>query len=307
MASDPEKGARKTIDGKECIFFEGYWIRYYAPPEDNLAQRKRLIDHLTRRTFHHTEPGINTPGEKLDSARAAYEAETDPERKRVNAAMLAGALFNRATDIFTSVVELAEKGVEISPTNELMRQCGRCFKEALDLGKQVRHYSGEEGIDEMWGEPLKAFTMPIAAFYEQRYVKIGQTMRDIDRVASELREIFDREEGYEGLGPLITEFAAAARIESETMRADAAIFQVWPRFVAASQKLVGFTPAPGTKRKSAAARQREEDARRLIRDGRDLITYLSGARVPMPKSTTTYIARCARFKAWRSVPRAAGT
>ena len=64
--------------------------------------------------------------------------------------MLAGALFNRATDIFTNVVELAERGVFLSPTSDLMRKCGRCLKEALDLGEQVKHYSGHEGIDELW-------------------------------------------------------------------------------------------------------------------------------------------------------------
>ena len=37
-------------------------------------------------------------------------ARQDPARKRVNGAMLAGALFNRAADIFTTVVDLADKG-----------------------------------------------------------------------------------------------------------------------------------------------------------------------------------------------------
>jgi len=76
--------------------------------------------------------------------------------------MLAGALFNRATDVFTAIVELEEKGVMISSENELMRTCGECFAEALELGKQVKHHSGEEGIDELWGEPSRAFTLPKA-------------------------------------------------------------------------------------------------------------------------------------------------
>ena len=57
--------------------------------------------------------------------------------------MLAGALFNRAADIFTTVVDLEAKGVHISPDNELMRQCGEFFGEALELGKTVKHYSGQ--------------------------------------------------------------------------------------------------------------------------------------------------------------------
>ncbi len=306
MAGDPQNGTRRKIDGKECIYFDGYWIRHYQPPEDTLTARKRLIDHLTRRTFHHTEPGINTPGDNLDAARAAHDRETDPARKRVNAAMLAGALFNRATDIFTTVVTLAEKGVEISPTNELMRQCGRCFKEALELGKQVKHYSGEEGIDELWGEPLKAFTMPIAAFYESRYIKIAQAMRDIDRIADAIVDVFDGDEAYSGFADAVFEYAASAKAEAETMRSDKVIFQVWPRFVAAGERMVDYRPNR-PERNTLISKQRELEEQRLISDGRNLISYLSGARVPMPKSTDVYIERCTAFKAWHDIPLAAGS
>jgi hypothetical protein len=34
---------------------------------------------------------------------------------------------------------------------------------------------------------------------------------------------------------------------------------------------------------------------RLIRDGTDLISYIARARVPMPKSTKDYVARCSRY------------
>ena len=76
-------GTLNVIDGKPVIFYDGYWIRYYAPPENSLAEKKLLIDQMTKRAFHHTEEGINTPGRKLDAARAAWESETDPARKRV--------------------------------------------------------------------------------------------------------------------------------------------------------------------------------------------------------------------------------
>ena len=89
---------------------------------------------LTRRTFHHTEPGINTPGSKVESARLSFISEQDPAKKRVNAAMLAGALFNRATDIFTSIVDLESKGIAVNQDNNLMLECSACFEEALELG-----------------------------------------------------------------------------------------------------------------------------------------------------------------------------
>ena len=55
-------GARKDINGKAHVYYDQYWIRYYPPPAETLANKKTLIDQLTRRTFHHTESGINTPG-----------------------------------------------------------------------------------------------------------------------------------------------------------------------------------------------------------------------------------------------------
>jgi hypothetical protein len=282
------------IDGKNCVYYDGYWIRYYAPPKESLAAKKPLIDSLKRRLFHHTEHGINTPGERLDLARQAYERETDPVRKRVNGAMLAGALFNRAADIFTTVVELAERGVEISPENELMRECGEYFREALELGKTVRHYSGHEGIDELWGEPLKAFTLSLEDFYETRYVKVAQTMRDIDRIAARMQDVFADDPAFRGLQELISEFAEAARLESETMRSDPAIFQVWPRFVAAGEALLAFEPAAGIL--SPHHRRLMDDGVRLITSAYELIAYLAGARVPMPKSTGEFLDRCDAYE-----------
>jgi len=291
VADDVKNGTRREFDGKPCIYYDGYWIRYYAPPRETLSAKKKLIDNLTRRLFHHTEAGINTPGERVDLARRVYEAETDPARKRVKGAMLAGALFNRAADIFTSVVELGEKGVRISPENELMKLCGDYFREALELGKTVRHYSGHEGIDELWGEPLKVFTLSLKDFYESRYIKVAQTMRDIDRITGRLRELFAGDEAFEGLDALISEFGEAAKLESETMRTDPVIFDVWPRFVAAGEALLEFEPrAPAGA--SERRRQLVDEGARLVVAGKDLLSYLAGARVPMPKSTREFLEEC---------------
>ena len=81
--------------------------------------------------------------------------------------MLAGALFNRASDIFTKLVEMQALGVEIDPGNTLMRECDNHLQEALSLGQLVLHRSGEEGLDELWGEPFKAFAYPIEEFYRK--------------------------------------------------------------------------------------------------------------------------------------------
>ncbi len=290
----PENGERRSVDNIEYVFYDGYWIRYYAPIEDTLANRKRLIDSLTRRAFHHTEAGINTPGKSLDLAREAYESETSPERKRVNAAMLAGALFNRATDLFTSIVDLAELGVQVSHSNELMRECSDCFQEALTLGRQVKHHSGCEGIDEVWGEPFKAFTMPVKDFYESRFIKIAQSMRDIDLIADCMIDVFCGRALFSEARELIVEYATAARQTAETMKKDPVIFRVWPNFVALGEQLDAFKPDLADEA-DQMLRMRVAYGRDLMQEGRRLISYIAGARVSMPKSSQAYVEKCQRY------------
>lgn len=284
-------GTVKDFGDKRCIFYDGYWIRYYPPPPDSLAAKKQLIENLKKRLFHHTESGINTPGRNLKAARETYETESDPACKRVKGAMLAGALFNRATDIFTAAVDLEGKGVKISPDNELMRQSGEYFEEALELGKLVKHYSGHEGVDELWGEPLKAFAMSIEDFYTSRYVKIAQTMRDIDIIVAKMVEVFCPDPAFEPVTSTIQEYGKIAKLEAETIRSDIAIFDVWPKFVATGEAILTFVPSlPANSR--IADQKRTDIALGLLHDGKDLLSYLAGVRAPMPKSSGEYLERC---------------
>ncbi|PIE36234.1 MAG: hypothetical protein CSA54_04890 [Gammaproteobacteria bacterium] len=286
-----ENGDRRFIDGTEYIHYHGYWVRYYEPLEESMASRKRLIDSLTRRAFHHTEPGINTPGHRLEEARAAYEAQLDPALKRVNAAMLAGALFNRATDLFNTIVDLEAKGVKVSRDNELMRLCSACFEEALDLGTEVRHFSGEEGIDEVWGEPFRAFTLGIDFYYETRFIKVAQTMANIDRIAGLLKEVYGRRPEFKDVVGKIEAFARAARDECETMKTDPDIFTIWPRFVATGEALAAVT-ANIPEDSSTQCRYATEEAEATLHAGSRLINWIARARVPMPVSTRSFEKRC---------------
>ena len=256
--------------------------------------RKELIDTLTKRVFHHTEPGINTPGRKLAEARAAYDKATDPVKKRVNAAMLAGALLNRGSDIFGVIINLRQRGIEVTTDNELFLECESCFIEAMDLGKQVKHYSGEEGLDELWGEPLKAFSMPVAEFYESRYIKIAQTMRAVDRIAENLVSVFAGISGFNKVEKLTRTYAEAAKKEIETMKTDAVIFEVWPDFVAAGDALWGFVPDETA---TGLPESLMEQALNLVKEGKKLIEWVAFARVPMPKTTQNYINKCSDFAA----------
>lgn len=293
--SPTENGTRTRFEGLEYICYDDRWVRFYKPLDESLASKKLLIDHLTRRTFHHTEPGINTPGHRLDAARRAYEKQSDPAMKRVNAAMLAGALFNRATDLFTSIVELEEKGVKVSRENELMRSCGACFEEALELGKDVKHHSGEEGIDEVWGEPFRAFTTSISQYYESRFIKVAQTMNNIDLLANTIKQTFCDRPEFDGLAVLVDTYANAAQHECETMKSDSTIFDIWPRFIATGEQLLEFQPNidPDCSRECEYA---IEHAMHTLVAGRNLIDWVARARVPMPRSTERYIARCTLLK-----------
>jgi hypothetical protein len=175
-----------------------------------------------------------------------------------------------------------------------MRQCSACFQEALTLGRQVKHHSGCEGIDEVWGEPFKAFTMPIADFYQSRFVKIAQSMREIDLVADCMIEIFCSQTLFAGLEELVVNYATAARQAAETMKKDPCIFQVWPNFVALGELLDAYQPEV-PEDADQILRMRMAYGRDLIREGRRLTGYIAGARVTMPKSTRAYIEKCHRY------------
>jgi hypothetical protein len=299
------EGTRRMIAGQERVLYDGYWIKTYPVPADSLQAKKLLIEALTRRLFNHTEHGLNIPGTRLAEARAAYEAETDPARRRVKAAMLAGSMFNRATDIFRKLVELQADGIEIRSDDALMRECGQCLLDAMELGHFVLHRSGEEGIDELWGEPFRAFSIPVEDFYESRYIKIGQSMRDIDKIANTMINTFTSIPGFSGIEGPVSEFTEAAKLKTETMRTDTNIFEVWSQLVTAGERLANFTPqAPAAPMPHAATPVSHSlsDGLQLLRNGRDLIFYITRARTPMPKSTREFIERCANYQQTGKVP-----
>lgn len=296
MEDSIPEGTVAIIDGVRRIHYDGYWLKAYEPPADTLDAKKRLIQALTRRLFNHVEHGINIPGKRLDDARRAYDVEDDPARKRVKGAMYAGALFNRATDIFTKLVELQELGIEIATDNPLMRECGGCLQEALKLGRLVLHRSGDEGIDELWGEPFRAFSIPVEAFYESRYIKIAQALREVDRIAAVMAATFATTPLFRGVEPLVFDFARIAKIKCETLRTDPDIFDVWAEFVTASERLAALSPALGPAA-DESTRQLAADGLHLILQGRNLVTDIIRARVTMPKSAREFIERCETFSA----------
>jgi hypothetical protein len=136
--------------------------------------------------------------------------------------------------------------------------------------------------------------MPIADFYQSRFIKIAQSMREIDLVANCLIEVFGSRAPFAGLQELVVDYATAARQAAETMKKDPRIFQVWPNFVALGEMLDAFRPEVPDDA-DQMLRMRIAYARDLVQEGRRLISYIAGARVPMPKSTAIYIKKCQRF------------
>ncbi|HWZ92955.1 MAG TPA: hypothetical protein VNW92_29015 [Polyangiaceae bacterium] len=285
--ADITQGEERMFEGRLRVYYDGYWIKAYQVPADTLLAKKRLIDALTRRLFNHVEYGLNVPGARLAEARRSFLDETDQAKKRVKGGMLAGALFNRAADIFTKLVELQACGVEIQSDNALMRQCGEHLQESLALGKMVLHRSGEEGIDELWGEPFKAFAFPIEEFYRSRYVKIALTMRAIDAIGEALRSTISVLPAFTPLLPVVDEFVRAAKLKSETLRTDPEVFEVWSSFVVASETLCAFQPAVLASADALCAQFSE-----ILRAGSLLVASMARARVPMPKSTRAFLDRC---------------
>jgi len=294
MTKSAANGAVRTVDGVKRIYFDGYWIKMYDPPADSLQAKRRLIEALTRRLFNHVEHGINVPGKRLKEAREAFENETDPQRRRVKGAMLAGALFNRATDIFTKLVDLQAEGVEVDVDSALMQECGFCLQEALNLGKMVLHRSGDEGIDELWGEPFRAFSIPVEAFYESRYIKIAEALRDIDHIGGVMVATFANNPLFKGIKKEILGFTRAAKAKCETLRTDPQIFDIWTDFAVATEHLTAFQPRLSNAH-SPQMLQLAADGKQLITQGSDLIGHITRARVTMPKSTREYIERCQHY------------
>lgn len=296
---EPTEGSRRTFDDIERVYYSGYWIKTYPVPADTLRAKRELIEALTRRLFNHTEHGLNVPGVRLAEARAAYDAETDRARRRVKAGMLAGALFNRANDIFRRLVDLQTDGVEISSEYPLLQECGRCLVEALELGRLVLHRSGEEGIDELWGEPFRLFSTPLEEFYEGRYIKAGLAMKDIDAIANCIVTNFADIPIFAAVNDVVLEFAAAARVKIETLRTDPAIFDVWAHFVAAGERLANFSPVAvpaETEMKASARPHGISDGVQLLRNGHALVFHITRARTSMPKSTREFLERCAFYR-----------
>lgn len=166
--------------------------------------------------------------------------------------------------------------------------------EALELGENIKLADGGEGIAELWGEPFRVFTMPMQEFFETRYIKLAQTMTEIDRITDAMTEIIRSSEIFYGLEELLEEFAISSKMSCETLRSDPAIFEVWPRYVAARELFDEFRiiiPNDLADEDRLAAK----DKNRLLKEGSELLSRLTNLRVPIPDSVGHFIERCQQY------------
>ena len=77
------------------------------------------------------------------------------------------------------------------------------------------------------------------------------------------------------------------------MRDDPNIFEVWADFVVAGEKLSSYGPDRAT---TDAERVLLERGQRLLANAREIVLAITRARVPMPKSSKSFIERCRAYQ-----------
>ena len=80
------------------------------------------------------------------------------------------------------------------------------------------------------------------------------------------------------------------------MKKDPIIFQIWPEFVALAEELDGYVPKLPEDAEQII-QMKTGQGMALLREGKRLIGYIAGARVPMPLSTERYFEKCKQYQA----------
>ncbi len=270
MEAELAQGTERVINGQRRVFYDGYWIRALRRAERSLARQEAADRGHDARGCSSTPSRASTSRARAltTPARLTKPKPTSP-KKRVKGAMLAGALFNRAADIFTKLVELEAQGIRIQSDNPLMRKCGQHLQEALGAGQDRRCTAAAKKASTSCGAS-RSRPSPTRSrkFYESRYIKIALTMRGIDEIAEALYETIGRAAAVPGIEPVIWSFAKAAKINCETLRDDADIFEVWAGLRGGWRKAVRLRPRTRPKRRRArSARARPAPADQRARAG----------------------------------------
>jgi hypothetical protein len=109
-----------------------------------------------------------------------------------------------------------------------------------------------------------------------------------------MTEVFEPDPAFTGVEVLIRALSEIAKSEMELFRSDPLMFRVWPAMVSAGEAIELFRPNIAGDA-DQAQRLRVAAGRRLLINGKNILFYLAGARVPMPKTTRQYFAHLTMY------------
>jgi len=135
----------------------------------------------------------------------------------------------------------------------------------------------------------------MGAFFESRYIKIAQTMSEIDQITDNMIRLVNRIPNFKQAKDRIKELGESAKLACETLRSDPDMFEVWPRFVAAKEGLEDFVP-PMPEDPTRKVQDKYWEARQLLDEGGALLVDLATVRVPMPESMNKFLKKCSKYK-----------
>ena len=118
-------------------------------------------------------------------------------------------------------------------------------------------------------------------------------MKAIDNVADHMVSTFKAIPGFDKAKDGILDYAQAARQESEIMKSDPDFFYSWPEFVTLAARIKQYEPSTDSDKTNLE--EVHGWGKRLLSEGTDLISYMAGVRVPMPKSTRQYLDKLEQF------------
>jgi hypothetical protein len=125
-------------------------------------------------------------------------------------------------------------------------------------------------------------------------------MKAIDNIAEHMVSTFRAIPGYDNVEDGILDYARAARQESEIMKSDPDFFYSWPEFVTLAARVKQYQPSINSDKANLG--EVYSWGKRLLSEGVDLISYMAGVRVPMPKSILQYLDSLDQFSAALAKP-----
>lgn len=263
---------------------------------------------------------------RFDAARNAVEKIPDKQsyayrramaKEETWGGMLAVSIFRRMISNITEHISCRigemEKHVfdgavlgKLETLKRLEDSIEKDMKEVWGLFKYARRAGGEEDKDqvlmEMIGEPMKLLAVtraedPVAMlteFFKNRYLKIAQCWKDIDRATEAVKTLIASSGRLEHSDLLkeVEEFSAAAKQRCETQRHDSDFENAAAALRAGRNLIRAFRPDENDNSHVATVTPRTDtDILKLVQDYRKLVYDIAHVRTPRRVSTDELIKR----------------